>query len=135
MRELPWDSDLLPMSVESCIIKAIIERVFFMFQRIANLILGIGLIVAFSATLSEARSYRVNVLPEKARVLGCSTCHLDPRGGGARNPFGRDYERLAVPARDRLTAELLAMDSDGDGFSNENELNAAKSPGDKASHP
>lgn len=104
-----------------------------MFQKIANLALGIGLMVALSASFSEARSYRVNVLLEKARALGCSNCPMDPRGGGARNPFGWDYERLALPARDRLTAELFSMDSDGDGFSNETELNAGTNPGDKTS--
>ncbi len=82
-----------------------------------------------------ARSYRVGLLPEKARPLGCSVCHLDPRGGGARNPFGKDFEKLALPSGDKMTEALLKTDSDGDGISNDSELNAGTFPGNPGSLP
>ncbi len=84
---------------------------------------------------AEARSFRVALLPEKARALKCSVCHIDPRGGGPRNPFGRDYERMALPAGEKITEALSSTDSDGDGVTNMAELEAGSNPGDKTSRP
>lgn len=98
-------------------------------------ILSLIVIIGILTTGSVARSYRVGLLAEKARPLGCSVCHLDPRGGGARNSFGKDYERIAIPSGDRLTEALLKADSDGDGTSNGAELNAGARPGDPGSKP
>mmetsp|Transcript_37521 Transcript_37521/g.105956 ORF Transcript_37521/g.105956 Transcript_37521/m.105956 type:complete len:572 (+) Transcript_37521:85-1800(+) len=44
--------------------------------------------------------------------------HLDCNGGGDRNPFGKDF----AAASHQWTADLCRKDSDGDGFSNGQEL-------------
>jgi hypothetical protein len=95
-------------------------------------------IVAALLTLApraDARSYRVGLLPEKAKALGCKVCHVDPKGGGPRNAFGKDYERLAVPAKDKITDALATADSDGDGVPNGEELRSGTLPGDPGSKP
>lgn len=70
----------------------------------------------------------------------CAVCHVDPAGGGAVNPYGKDVKRFLKAASTRtLTPALLhsmnATDSDGDGFANIDEFKADTLPGDATSHP
>jgi len=59
------------------------------------------------------------------------------KGGGPLNAFGEDYNALARRAGDVYTTELGQTDSDGDGFSNDDEFNAnpPTAPWDSNSHP
>ncbi len=60
----------------------------------------------------------------------CDTCHMNLQGGGPLNDFGRDFENAG-----RDLAAILDMDSDGDGFTNREELRAGTMPGDPNSRP
>jgi hypothetical protein len=102
------------------------------FSVLVALLIGCLLILAPRA---DARPFRVGVLPEKAGALGCKVCHVDPKGGGPRNAFGKDYEKLAIPAKEKITDALAAADSDGDGVANGEELRSGKLPGDPGSKP
>ena len=82
-----------------------------------------------------ARSFRLSKLPDGGKNFSCATCHVNPRGGGARNPFGKDYQKIAIPAGDKYTPALGELDSDGDGFTNDQEFSAGTNPGDPASKP
>ncbi|MEW6670602.1 MAG: thrombospondin type 3 repeat-containing protein [Thermodesulfobacteriota bacterium] len=82
-----------------------------------------------------ARSFRLSKLPDGGKNFSCATCHINPRGGGARNPFGKDYQNTGIPAGDKYTLALGQMDSDGDGFTNDQEFAAGSNPGDPASKP
>ncbi len=73
---------------------------------------------------SEGRVFRMVKLPDRGANWGCGSCHVNRFGGGVRHSFGIDYEELALPAGDVYTAELGRTDSDGDGFSNDDEFNA-----------
>ena len=72
-------------------------------------------------------------LPNQGRnSYGCIVCHISPAGEEI-NVFGRDY-------RDNdhgYDEKLKALDSDGDGFSNDQELRAdlPTNPGDPNSYP
>lgn len=57
-------------------------------------------------------------------AFGCATCHISSFGGGPRNPFGIAVGALVSPgARTPFwTPTLAALDSDGDGFTNGQEL-------------
>jgi hypothetical protein len=91
------------------------------------------LFVITSMTL--ARPFRITKPPDKGQNFGCATCHVNPNGGGERNPFGQDYEKFGLKAGDKYTEELGELDSDGDGFTNNEEFAAGSHPGDPKSKP
>ncbi len=83
-----------------------------------------GLVSCVLAVASlEARTWRSTQIPNGG-VAGCVTCHFSPQGGDARNAFGAAVEEL-VPAGSAMNfwgPELAALDSDGDGRTNGEEL-------------
>ena len=78
---------------------------------------------------------RLGKIPDNGANFRCGTCHINPAGGGPRNPFGIDYGRVAVAAGDKYTSELGKLDSDGDGFTNDQEFAAGTHPGNPNSKP
>lgn len=101
-----------------------------------SLSLFLALVLAFLIPfLAMGRPHRVALLPDKGKNFGCGTCHVNPDGGGARNSFGRDWELIAIPKGDKYVPEIANRDSDGDGFTNDEEFNAGKNPGDSNSKP
>jgi hypothetical protein len=90
-------------------------------------------LMLFSAV--SARPFRMGRIPDKGKGFGCGTCHINPGGGGAKNSFGSDYEKMAIKAGDQYTGELGKTDSDGDGFDNDREFESGTHPGDVKSTP
>jgi hypothetical protein len=80
-----------------------------------------------------ARPYRMAKIPKTE--LGCAACHVNPAGGGARNSFGEDYAKIAISAGDKYTDDLGARDSDGDGYTNNQEFSTGAHPGGAGSKP
>lgn len=60
----------------------------------------------------------------------CLVCHFSESGGGGLNSFGRDYSE-----NDNDIEAINDLDSDGDGHTNEEELEAGTFPGDPDSAP
>ncbi len=102
---------------------------------------------------AEARFFRPGQIPN-GPVNTCSNCHMSPRGGDARNAFGRTVEAefLSEDGNVLWGPKLAAIDSDEDGFTNGEELGdpegtwkagdespgdpeAVTKPGDPESHP
>lgn len=87
-----------------------------------------------AASQVEARPPRVSQIPNAPAA--CGTCHIDPQGGGPRNPFGQDVESTLIGSGADGVVDWSAvfdLDSDGDGFTNGEELgdpNGAWSTGD-----
>jgi len=90
--------------------------------------------IAFFSTASS-RPFRIGKIPDKGKGFGCATCHISSRGGGARNTFGEDYKKIAIRAGEKYTKDLGERDSDGDGFTNDQEFEAKTHPGDPDSKP
>ncbi len=75
---------------------------------------------------AAARPHRPGQIPS-GFVNNCSNCHMSPIGGDARNPFGQTVEGNFLTAIGDFGnvlwgPELAAIDSDGDGFTNGEEL-------------
>lgn len=81
------------------------------------------------------RPFRVKRIPDEGKNFGCFTCHTGPRIGKILNPFGQDYEKIAIEAGDKYVPELGKLDSDKDGFTNDQEFDANTNPGDPNSKP
>jgi len=88
-----------------------------------KLYLYISIILFLSSiTYMIGRSFRVSQMPYGSKY-SCDACHKNG-GGSARNPFGLDVESLVTPNGHETFwgPELAALDSDGDGFTNGEEL-------------
>jgi len=94
-----------------------------------------GLLLLTTVPVASARPFRMGNIPDKGSNFGCGTCHVNPAGGGSRNPFGADYEKIGIKAGDKYTPELGAMDSDKDGFTNDQEFAGGSHPGDPKTKP
>jgi hypothetical protein len=81
------------------------------------------------------RRFRLSKVPENGRAFRCLLCHVNPKGRLPLNPFGKDWEKIAIPAGEKYTEELGKLDSDGDGFTNDQEFEAKTNPGDPLSKP
>lgn len=81
----------------------------------------VGFVVVFAFANADARNFRNGLLPNSP--ASCNTCHTTG-GGTPRNAFGLAVEALVTPGGREVfwTPELAALDSDGDGFTNGQEL-------------
>ncbi len=88
-------------------------------NRKAILLILIALTLSF--TFLSARSYRLTMVPYGSN-WSCNTCHTDG-GGTPRNPFGQSVESITGSSEASFWGAALAvLDSDGDTFTNGEEL-------------
>ncbi len=97
--------------------------------------IGIGLFLSIFPAAFALSSYLttfVNTYPaaKSTSLNSCVLCHVNPAGGGTRNAYGEAFRT----AGHSFTA-IEAADSDGDGYTNIQEINAGTFPGDSTSHP
>lgn len=79
-------------------------------------------LLALLSNESFARPERVNQIPNGTKYM-CANCHVNPAGGGARNPFGQRVESSFLSnGVVQWQAALANLDSDGDGKTNGEEL-------------
>ena len=65
-----------------------------------------------------------------SRIDACNLCHNSPGGGDARNSYGLSYASSG-----RNFAAIESTDSDGDGYTNLQEIKSLTFPGDANDHP
>ena len=97
-----------------------------------------ALLLSISA---QARPFRPGMMPNGS-VNSCANCHINPGGGGARTPFGNDVYAIVKgsSATPFWSPALAKKDSDGDGFTNGQELGDPEGtgtayPGAQVSNP
>ena len=120
-------------------------------KRIISCTLALGLVALTLPIQVEGRDHRPGQIPNGTENT-CKNCHMSPFGGDARNPFGLTIEADFLSGFDVVWGpELAAIDSDGDGFTNGEELGDPEGtwaigddnpevdevyfPGDADSHP
>lgn len=88
---------------------------------ISHTILSVPLLaIVLLPSEAWARAEYLGQIPN-GTVFACATCHVSPAGGGPRNPFGTSTEAALDGANVRWL-DLYALDSDGDGQTNGQEL-------------
>jgi hypothetical protein len=85
-----------------------------------------ALLISAGHSPVEARGSRPDQIPN-GRQIGCAGCHLNPGGGGPRNAFGLMIQDGFLTEQSFVGAvvwgpELAALDADGDGATNGQEL-------------
>ena len=65
-----------------------------------------------------------------SRIDACNLCHNSPEGGDARNSYGLSYASSG-----NNFAAIENTDSDGDGWTNLQEIKSLTFPGDANDHP
>ncbi len=112
----------------------------------------IFLLIFTSISILIGRPFRVSKVPH-GNKFSCNTCHTNG-GGTPRNPFGLDVQARVSPngMETFWGPDLASIDSDGDGFTNGEELqdpngtwiegtsnpgdpNLVTRPGDPNDHP
>ena len=96
---------------------------------------SILVLVLMIPIIAIGRATRLALLPDNGANFSCGTCHVNPGGGGARNSFGMDWAAIAIPQGDEYVDALANKDSDGDGFTNDEEFTANTHPGKSDSKP
>jgi hypothetical protein len=107
-------------------------------KKLLTGLLSLSLALVFVLSLTHDASgkpFRLSKLPDGGKNFSCATCHANPKGGLPLSAFGNDWQAIAIKAGDKYTEELGKMDSDGDGFTNDQEFKANTNPGDLHSRP
>ncbi len=108
---------------------------------------AVSLLLAFCAattllaTLDNQKAFVAKYPDAKATLGKCSTCHVKPlpkKEDHEMNPYGKDVMTKAVvdPKAVKKTyafEKIEALDSDGDGVKNIDEIKAGTKPGDPKS--
>lgn len=127
--------DHLPQVIQK-LYKAYTQRRYI--HRITSAVVLAFLAVAFTITVAQANqgvlSSWVTTYPDSASDdnAGCQLCHVNAGGGSPWNGYGWQLRQQIVDNGLSVTdalAALEAMDSDGNGSSNLDEINADTQPG------
>ncbi|WP_321417547.1 hypothetical protein [uncultured Methanomethylovorans sp.] len=99
-----------------------------------TMVLFLALVVLIGAPMVSAKSSYLSSFDQHYNTSGtrldtCNTCHTSS-GGGSLNPYGS-----AFSGSGHNFASIEVLDSDNDGFTNVEEINARTFPGNPSDHP
>lgn len=80
-------------------------------------------IIVLSFSFLNSRDFRVQKIPNGSK-FSCANCHVSQFGGGQLTPFGQAVFSRVTPGGNQnfWNAQFASLDSDGDGFTNGQEL-------------
>jgi hypothetical protein len=93
-----------------------------------GVVLALGIFSTAYATMTYLNQFST-AYPAAGAIASCSLCHSS-LSTYARNSYGADFA-----ANGHSFAAIESLDSDGDGFTNIQEIEALTLPGDSSSHP
>jgi len=110
----------------------------------AGIVLVLGIVLASAtvlASLDDQKQFLAKYPDAKAKLGKCTTCHmkgLPKKEDHEANAYGKDVaEKAVVDAKAAKKSydftKVEALDSDGDGVSNVDEIKAGTNPGDPKS--
>lgn len=88
-------------------------------MKLIIVLFSIVIVGLFSEPLFSKDQW-VSQIPN-GQKFSCSNCHISSEGGGSRNVFGKDVEN-SLSANKVRWDKIFNLDSDGDGFTNGEEL-------------
>lgn len=98
-------------------------------------ILSLALLASTAPCTPEIHEAFVKLYAPKSKLatMTCYICHVEPP---TRNPYGKAVkEAKKGPIEDSVFRTIEALDSDGDGFSNIDEIEADTAPGEAKDKP
>jgi hypothetical protein len=98
-------------------------------------VVGVCLILSIFPAAYALSSYLttfLNAYPSarSTQLNSCVLCHSNPAGGGTRNAYAEAFRSSG-----RSYSAIETLDSDGDGYTNIQEINAGTFPGNSTSRP
>lgn len=98
-------------------------------------VLALGTASSLLATLDHQKMFVAKYPDAKAKLGKCSTCHtaaLPKKDAHDLNAYGTDLQKaMSADKKSFDFAKVEALDSDGDGVSNLDEIKAGTNPGAK----
>ncbi|MCL4436828.1 MAG: Ig-like domain-containing protein [Thaumarchaeota archaeon] len=113
-------------------------------SKIKYTIVGVLFITVLLTTIQVATAYssyqtafNTKYSTSGTRLDSCGLCHVNPAGGGPRNPYGQAFGNQSMHASNATQAfiNIEHLDSDGDGYTNLAEILARTFPGNASDHP
>ncbi len=104
-------------------------------RKITLLMLMLTVIALYGVPSASAYGGYLNAFNQQYNTSGtkldsCGVCHVAPGGGGAVNPYGKAFADTG-----NSFAAIESLDSDGDGYTNINEINNLTFPGNPGNKP
>ena len=93
--------------------------------------------LAFAPYLGQFSDYYESNGIDVGTLVGaqsCGTCHVRAAGGGQRNAYGNDFQKITL-GEGKGFSGLEFIDSDADGFNSLEEIFAQTAPGKNESKP
>ncbi|HSB35293.1 MAG TPA: thrombospondin type 3 repeat-containing protein [Thermoanaerobaculia bacterium] len=106
-------------------------------RRVFVLLAALGLSSTLLASVDIQKAFVAAYPDAKAKLGKCSTCHtaaMPKKETAGVNAYGKDMEKAFDKEKKVYDFKKIeALDSDGDGVKNLDEIKAGTNPGDKAS--
>ena len=110
------------------------KKLFLLVCMMALVAFAASTAIAYNSWLNAFFEYYNTDTSPLFRLDSCATCHVSENDRGF-NPYGNDLKNASGTTREQQMATIEGYDSDDDGFTNIEEIEADTFPGDATSFP